>query len=197
MTAYANAPTRRLKLHILSIYAYRYTVKTLIRLHEPYAKVTKWQINQARTHARLHGPGTIQETKMSHRVRVDAAKLDHFIDFINRSHFYQDVAFGVRKLKLESEEGFTSPLCRRTMLRILEVCEASQCKSLRGLDNTAADGVMGFQTIERIVNDLEQAGVDSAWAEETKERLKNGKLYLRVKYPVHCSMESSLAKIIV
>jgi hypothetical protein len=53
---------------------------------------------------------------------------------------------------------------------------------------------MGFQTIERIVNDLEQAGVDSVWAEETKERLKNEKLYLRVKYPVHCSMESSLCK---
>jgi hypothetical protein len=65
---------------------------------------------------------------------------------------------------------------------------------LGGLDNTAADGAMGFQIIERIVNNLEQAGVDSAWAEETKERLKNGKLYLRVKYAVHCSMESSLCK---
>ena len=100
MTAYANAPNRRLKLQILSIHAHRYPVKTLIQLHEPYAKVTKWLTNQARTHARLHRPGAIQESK-SHRVQIDAAKLDHFIEFINRSHFYQDIAYGVRELKLE------------------------------------------------------------------------------------------------
>ena len=92
MTAFANVPYRRLKLQILSIYAHKYPVKTLIRPHQPYAKVTKWQINQARTHARLHGPGAIKETKKSHRVRVHATKLDHFIQFINTSHFYQDVA---------------------------------------------------------------------------------------------------------
>jgi hypothetical protein len=73
MTAYANAPSRRVKLQILSIYAHRYPVKTLIRLH---AKVTKWQVNQARTHAKLHGPGAIRETKKAHMVRIDAAKLD-------------------------------------------------------------------------------------------------------------------------
>jgi hypothetical protein len=116
-TAYSNAPTRRLKLQILSIYAHRYPVKTLIRLHEPYAKVTKWQINQARTHARLHGPGTIQDTKKSHRVRVDAAKLDHFIDFINRSQFYQDVAYRVRELKLESGERIEMPNIVRIITR--------------------------------------------------------------------------------
>ena len=170
---------------------------------------------------RLHRPGAIQEPKKSHRVRIDAAKLDHFIEFINRSHFYQDVAYGVHELKLESgeqiempnivciitrstmvalylkyctEEGFTSPLSRRTMSRILEVCEASQRKSLRGLDNVAADGVMGIQTIERIVKDLEQAGVDSIWADETRERFNKLELYLKVKYPVHCSMKSSLCK---
>ena len=49
---------------------------------------------------------------------------------------------------------------------------------------------MGFDTIERIVNDLEQANVDSIWAKELRERLKNGKLYLQVKYPVHCAVES-------
>ena len=33
MTAFANARNRRLKLQILSIYAHKYPVKTLIRLH--------------------------------------------------------------------------------------------------------------------------------------------------------------------
>jgi hypothetical protein len=158
--------------------------------------------------------------KKAHRVQIDAAKLDHFIKFINRSHFYQDVAYGVHELKLESgeriempnivhtitrstmtlymkhctEEGFINPLSRHTMFRILEVCEASQRKSLRGLDNVAADGAMGFEAIERIIENLEQVAVDSVWAERTRERLKKGKLYLKCKYPVYCSMESSFCK---
>jgi hypothetical protein len=79
-----------------------------------------------------------------------------------------------------TEEGFINPLSRRTMFRILEVCEASQRKSLRGLDNVAADGAMGLEAIERIIENLEPIGVDSFWAEETRERLKNGKLYTLV-----------------
>ena len=79
------------------------------------------------------------------------------------------------------------------MFRILEVRESAQRRSLRELDNIAADGAMGFDTIE-IVNNLEQANIDSVWAEEARERLKNGKLYLRVKYPVHCAVESSHCK---
>jgi hypothetical protein len=50
-------------------------------------------------------------------VRVDAAKLDHFIDFINRSHFYQDVAYGVRELKLDSGKRIEMPNIVRIITR--------------------------------------------------------------------------------
>ena len=59
LTAFADAPTRKLKLQIPSIYVYRYPINTLIKLHEPYGGVSKWQIKQARTHAELNGPGSI------------------------------------------------------------------------------------------------------------------------------------------
>ena len=147
-------------------------------------------------------------------------KLDHFIDFINRSHFYQDVAFGTRVFKLENgeelqmpnivrivtrstmvalylkycqEENFT-PLSRATMFRILDVREASQRTSLRGLDNTAADGAAGFNTLKTMVSHLERLGGDRVWAEDTLKRLKAGKLYLNVDYPSHCSDENSPCK---
>ena len=42
------------------------------------------------------------------------------------------------------EDGF-QPLSRATMCRVLKVREASQCKSLQGLDNVSADGPKGFQ----------------------------------------------------
>lgn len=47
MVAYSNASTKNVKTQILSLYAYRYPVKTLQRIHEPYAKLTEWQISDA------------------------------------------------------------------------------------------------------------------------------------------------------
>ena len=52
MQAYKNAPTRNLKTQILSLYAYRYPMKKLQKLHEPYESITTWQIKRARAHAR-------------------------------------------------------------------------------------------------------------------------------------------------
>ena len=45
MQAYKNAPTRNLRTQILSLYAYRYPMKKLQKLHEPYESITTWQIN--------------------------------------------------------------------------------------------------------------------------------------------------------
>ena len=90
------------------------------------------------------------------------AKFNHFVDFANRPYFYQEVAYGTRVIKLETgeklampnvvytvtrttmitqylqyceEEAFL-PLSTRTLYKILEVREASQKRSLQGLDNS-------------------------------------------------------------
>ena len=89
MIAHRDAPTRNLKTQILSIYAYRYSAKKLIAIHRPYGNVTNWQIKRARAHANNVGPGEPVHKGIQHRVRIDKAKLDHFIDFINRPYFYK------------------------------------------------------------------------------------------------------------
>ena len=53
------------------------------------------------------------------------------------------------------EDNF-DPLNRATMWRILEGQEASQRKSLKGLDNTAADGADGFEALHKILEELEE-----------------------------------------
>ena len=84
--------------------------------------------------------------------------------------FAQDVSYGSKLLILESgdriempnvvrtvtrstmveqyleycKEQCHEPLSSSTLFKILEVREASQRKSLQGLDNTAADGAAGF-----------------------------------------------------
>ena len=51
MQAYSKAPTRNVKTQILSLYAYRYPVRTLQRIHEPYERLSDWQLRRARAHA--------------------------------------------------------------------------------------------------------------------------------------------------
>ena len=108
---------------------------------------------------------------------MNKAKVDHFIEFSKQPYIYQDASYGTRVLKLESGERITmpnvvrtvtkstliseyqkhcretefSPLSRATLFRILEVKQASQRKSLHGLDNTAADGSSAFNSITNLL----------------------------------------------
>ena len=216
VAAYRKAPSKALKTQILSIYANKLTARELKSLHRPFEKLSDRQIKKARTHAASQGPG-IPVTKIPHhRIRLDKFKLDHFLEFTSRPYFYQDVAFGSRKLKLDSGQELVmpnivrtvakctiisqyldycrddnfEPLSRATMWRVLEVQEASQRKSLKGLDNTAADGADGFEVLHKTLNELEDFGADKEWCSETKKRLREGKLYLKTTYRDHCQEES-------
>lgn len=217
LSAYKNAPTKEAKTQILSIYADSYPAKKLIEVHTLYDPITEWQIRKAKLHAKNNGPGAPLEKPVFHRVRLDMVKVEHLLDFINRPYFHQDVAYGTRTLKLSSgeklvmpnvvrtvtrstmlaqywqycsEEEF-EPLSRATLYRILEVREASQRKALQGLDNVAADGATAFNTIEKIVDELEKAGADPEWSVNVKEKLNDGKKYLKTNYKVHCKEDGS------
>ena len=217
MSAYRDASTKNVKTQILSLYAYRYTMKVLQRFNEPFEKISLRQIKQARSHARKRGPGSSVPKLVSHRIRLDTLKVDHFIDFVNRPYFYQDVAFGTRTLTLDGgsqltmpnvirtvtrstmimqylqhcqEESF-EPVSRSTLYRILEVREASQQKSLSGLDNTAAEGVSSFQRLMGILDELSQVGADKGKVKELKTKLRDGNKYLKTEFKVNCSIKES------
>ena len=139
-------------------------------------------------------------------------RVNHFVVFANRPHFYQDVAYGNKILKLDSGEKiqmsnvvrtvarsttinqyfeFCKALSRSTLFKILDVREASQRKSLQGLDNIAADGAAGFQTVARIIDDFEKGGGNKQWRNDSKRRLRDSKQYLKTDYPVHCKPDES------
>jgi hypothetical protein len=217
MTAYKNAKTKNLKRQILSLYAYRYPTSVLQKIHQPYGKLSTWEIKQARSHANLSGPGTTPEVTTKHRVRLDMSKVDHFVEFTNRPYFYQDVSYGSKILILESgdriempnvvrtvtrstmieqyleycKEQCHEPLSRSTLFKILEVREASQRKSLQGLDNTAADGAAGFQTLETLVETLEKGGMEKQWCLDVRRKLRDAKRYLKTDVRVHCQPHDS------
>ena len=117
VAAYRKAPSKILKTQILSIYANRFTVKELKAIHRPFENLSDRQIKKARAHSSSEGPG-IPITKIpQHRIRLDKCQLDHFLEFTSRPYFYQDVAFGSRKLKLDSGEELVMPNIVRTVAR--------------------------------------------------------------------------------
>lgn len=117
MTAYKQAKTKNLKKQILSLYAYRYPISMLQKIHQPHGKLSTWEIKQARSHANLSGPGTIPEVTTKHRVRLDMSKVDHFVEFTNRPYFYQDVSYGSKILVLENGDRIEMPNVVMTVTR--------------------------------------------------------------------------------
>lgn len=212
--AYNQAETSQTRLQILSIFSGSFSKNELAQI---LPGVTKWKIDQARLHAAVNGRGSPIISRPIHRTRLDPVKTDHFLDFISRPCLLQDVAYGTRKLKLDSgeqvmipnairtaipsrivkqylafcsESGF-KPVGERTLFRILEVCQASQQKSLQGLDYVSTEGSEAFDVLEEAVETLEQNGVDGLWTKEMKANLKNGKRYLKNDYQTHIGSEET------
>ena len=86
-TAYKNAPTKTLKTQILSIYASKYSYDELKRIHAPFENLSDRQIKKAKKHAKVVGAGMKIEKTPFHRVRIDLAKLSHFLSFVDQPFF--------------------------------------------------------------------------------------------------------------
>ena len=114
-TAYKNAPSNNLKTQILSLYALNYTNEQLKKIHKPFEELSDRQIKKARQQAKKTGSGLPVKKVVSHRVCIDLVKLDHFLTFIDRPYFHQDIACGQRKL--ESGERLTMPNVIRIVTR--------------------------------------------------------------------------------
>ena len=160
------------------------------QLMEIIPGISKRQIYDARRHADLRGPGKPSNAPEISIARLDATKTDHFLDFISSSSLLQDVLYGTKSSKLDSEEKLLIPAAIRTLIpcriikqyksycksvafepysehtlfRILEACSASKQVSLQGLDYIATEGAGAFDQLKLIVNVLQDNGVDVTWA---------------------------------
>lgn len=86
---FQESASGNLKTQILSLYASRYSVRFLKKMHEPFEILSDRQIKKARAHAKNVGVGFNVEKLPSHRVRIDLVKLDHFLSFVDQPYFYQ------------------------------------------------------------------------------------------------------------
>ena len=211
ISAHNDAENWQTKRQILSLFVNDFS-KTDLR--EMIPGLSKWRTDQARRDAIDVGEGQpVVETSIF-RTRLDPVKTDHFIDYISRPCFLQDVAYGTRKLKPHSgghavipavirtlfpsriiaqyvaycKDIRFQPASERTLFRILEVCSASMQKSWHGLDYITSEGVKGFECLQNIVGTLrnEQA-VSLSWEKESKQQLSDAKRYLKADYKLYVS----------
>ena len=71
----------------------------------PWLSKSSWRIDQARQHTTEAGKDQPPPEIPSFRTR----KVDHFIEYISRPEFVQDVAFERKTLKLDSGEKIIMP----------------------------------------------------------------------------------------
>ncbi|KAK6194929.1 hypothetical protein SNE40_000459 [Patella caerulea] len=210
---YNTAEQWFVKRQILSIFASKYTKTELMRM---VPGLTVYRIDEARKHARMTGEALPVDIQPIHRCGLDDANVDHFLDFISRLEFVQDVAFGTKKIKLSHGEIFElpnvvrtvissriidlytqycaetnfQPLKRTTLYNIISVCEASKKVSLAGLDNIAEEGANGFKILQNTTQLLVECGMPSPWQQDVTSALKQSQLYLKTDYKLHLAIES-------
>ena len=208
LLAYRECSNRATKTQILSLISDTYSQS---ELQELLPGISLQQIKNARKHAERVGRGEVTTKEPIHHCRLDMKKVRKFIDFISRSTFLQDVAFGTKVLKLSSGESIVIPALVRTMTaakiihlyqdkcaredenalgegtcyRIIEVCSAWKQKSLQVLDNTATAGTEAFELLESLVGQLSSNGAGAEWGRQTVQALRSRKMYLKGEYKSH------------
>ena len=82
------------------------------------------------------------------------------------------------------ETGF-APMCCTTLCRILNICSASVCKSLQGLDYVSAESAKAFDPLAYVIDKLgENYGKGLSWAKDQSEKLKMAKRHLKGDFKV-------------
>ena len=203
--AYEQAGHWQTKRQILSLFVDDFS---RAELQEMIPGLSKWRIDQARQHATEAGKGQSLPEIPSFRTRIEHEKVDHFIEYISRPEFVQDVAFGTKTLKLDSGEKIVipaviktvipsriirqyldyckeqefEPASQRSLYRMIEVCSASMQKSLQGLDNTTAEGTEAFDQLFSMLEALADQGINVT---ATQKFLKDAKRYLKNDFKTH------------
>ncbi|XP_052097915.1 uncharacterized protein LOC127732770 [Mytilus californianus] len=181
-------------------------------------EITKYQIDKARKHAFVNGPGScIQSSKtQQHRQRINYAMLQHAVEFFSDPSFNQISSYTTHDLKLDSGDILVipdvvrtvihsnliklyklycadndfNPLSDSTLYQVLNACEASKRKCLKGLDNIAVDGTTAFDNILSLISKLNKT---EDWKSTVKSRLLNSRLYLKTDYKLHIRREDECA----
>ena len=111
--SYLNATHWSSRRQILSIMADKVPLKELTQY---IPGITSYTFNIVRHHKLLHGIGAVVSFDIARRMKVDYAKVDHFLTFMTGPHIVQDMPFGEKMLKLSTGEVIKTPNVARMLI---------------------------------------------------------------------------------
>ena len=158
--------------------------------------------------------GDSEHSSPAHRMTLDMSKVEHFLDFLFENKYLEDSYYGTTTLKLEDGMMFEisqvvsttiqsyvitvyqnhcatinyQPLSGSCLHSVMDSCKSVQRKALHGVDNYTADGLEGFDTLEKVLDTLDCSKVEK---EKLQKLLKSGVLYLKGDFKVHVKEEST------
>ena len=110
--SYKSAPSQQVHYLILSLVPNAFSKTECIE----FFGCSKYMIEHARKMKSESGPGVIPTRELFTRNRLNMSKVEHFIDFLIHNGYFQDVAYGTTKLKLDSGQEIIIPHIIRTSI---------------------------------------------------------------------------------
>ena len=203
LNAYKKATNISTKTRILSLYAYKYSVSTLKKLHSPHGK-------RARCHSRSLGPGSVPEQTIRHRVPIDMTKVDHFDQsaiFLSKCIIRNQIVKPRQQRIYWDAEGRA---CNDTVHHgqpvypILSGGEVWTTQSFHVVQDSRSEGSLWEKVIARTwqyrrwwVCCFPDSWKDSwsslarKWCAKVKYKPKDAKLYLKTGCCVHCNPKTA------
>ncbi|CAC5391325.1 unnamed protein product [Mytilus coruscus] len=188
--AYSSMSSWGTQRQILSLLVQDYSYN---QLKDYIPDLSRYKLSAARKHAEVVGIGKPVSQKKQFREKATIQQIENFLEFILSPAIMTDSPFGECTYKISSgmtlkvpkiilnnvrtrtvtlylkyceETQNTDILSERTYMRLLEAIEPNVRKSMKGLDNFAADGSQAFDNLKSVVETLGKGGKGQEWTEK-------------------------------
>ncbi|XP_078338287.1 uncharacterized protein LOC111121882 isoform X2 [Crassostrea virginica] len=215
-TAYNQTTDWGTQRQLLSLFSHDYS---LAEIRNFIPKLSKYKFTAARKHSVNRGMGQPVQESMKHREGLSDHQVQHFIDFVMSPCIMTDSPFLETKLKLSNgeihqvpqiilnsvrsrvveqyqafciENEISETASDRSYMRILQAIEPNIRKSMKGLDNFAAEGAKAIDDLKKTTTVFGKQLKGVEWEEEIIHRLNSGKQYLKLEYKLHISEEATI-----
>ncbi|CAG2249202.1 unnamed protein product [Mytilus edulis] len=192
--AYSSMSSWGTQRQILSLLVQDYSYN---QLKDYIPDLSRYKFSAARKHAEVVGVGKPVLQKKQFREKATIQQIENFLEFILSPAIMTDSPFGECTYKISSGITLKVPkiilnsvrtrtvtlylkyceetqnadiLSERTYMRLLEAIEPNVRKSMKGLDNFAADGSQAFDNLKSVVMTLGKGGKGQEWAEKIRHQ---------------------------
>lgn len=178
--------------------------------------LSHYKFGAARKHASSVGQGQQVPNEGRTREGITNAQISHFLDFITNPAIMTNLPYGESNLKLSTGDVITVPkiilnsirshvidqylsYCDETLfqdkasyssyMRILHSVGPTVRRSMKGLDNYAADGSKAIETLQKAAELFCRLGKGKCWLDNICRVLSTSKQYLKLEYKVKGFLE--------